>query len=157
MAVLPISNLRPVANSDYLIASPEIGSNIYWTKFSGLKVSFKRPQFNDGLSNKMLTGEGGTQEYQPVTLSKPYDIDRDQSVFDFFNRYKGGEEFTLTLTPIKYVNGSSTQGAKSLTLYGCRVSNLTWGGNIDTSDGSQAVELELEFTVEGSDMTDTAS
>ncbi|UKO99363.1 hypothetical protein [Nostoc sp. UHCC 0870] len=148
MRLNPIS---PVNNADFLITIEGL-SSVYWTQFSGVKASFKRSTFNDGLSNATRTTEGGNKEYQTVTISKPHDPETDGPVFDFIKQKEGGTNFDLTLRPVKRVSnaqGTDTfRGNKAWRLTGCKISSWMCADGIDTADGTKTVMLQIEFSVE---------
>lgn len=149
---LALNNINPISNSDYVINSPEIGESIYWTEFSGIKASYTRAEFNDGLSQLTRTASGGNKKYEAVTISKPYDPDTDGPVDAFIKTYEGGEVFTLTLSPVRFTKNDGNRVAnrsnKGWSLTGCRILSWSCAENIDTSDGGSTLKYMIEFSVE---------
>lgn len=155
-----LDSISPIANSEFLITIEGLnqgGTPIYWTTFSGVKANYKRATFNDGLSNMTRTTDGGTKEYQTVTISKPHDPEKDGPVFDFIKQREGGDIFDLTLRPIKKVSnaqGSNTfRGNKAWKLTGCRIASWMCADGIDTADGTKTVMLQIEFSVESAEFS----
>ncbi|MBD2168061.1 hypothetical protein H6G04_27120 [Calothrix membranacea FACHB-236] len=150
-----LQDLSPISNSDFLITIAGL-NNIYWTTFSGVKVSYKRASYNDGLSNTTRMAEGGTKEYQPVTVSKPYDPEKDQPAIDFIKRHEDGSIFDLVLRPVKKVTntqGTDTfRGNKAWYLSGCRISSWSCAEGVDTADGSKVTTLQIEFSIESAEL-----
>jgi hypothetical protein len=149
-----LQDISPISNSDYLITVDGL-TNIFWTQFSGIKATFKRASFNDGLSNLTRMAEGGLKEYQPVTISKPFDPEKDQPVFDFIKTNEGGSEFSLVLRPVRKVSdaqGSNTfRGNKAWFLSGCKISSWSNAEGVDTSDGSKVTTLQIEFSYDSAE------
>jgi hypothetical protein len=149
-----LQDINPIANSDYLITIEGLNS-IYWTEFSGVKVSYKRASYNDGLSNITRMAEGGLKEYQPITISKPFDPEKDQPALDFIKSKEGGEIFDVRLRPIKRVTNSQgtndQRGTKAWDMSGCRLVSYSCSEGVDTSDGSKVSTLMMEFTIESAE------
>lgn len=149
-----LQDINPVSNSDFLITVQGL-EGIYWTQFSGVKVSYKRATYSDGLSNLVRTAEGGLKEYEPVTIAKPFDPEKDQPAINFIKAREGGVIFDVRLRPIKRVTnaqGSNDyRGTKAWDLSGCRIANWTCADGVDTSDGNQVVMLQIEFSLESAE------
>ncbi|AFY49007.1 hypothetical protein Nos7524_3207 [Nostoc sp. PCC 7524] len=149
-----LQDINPQSNSDYHITIEGL-NNIYWTQFSGIKVNYSRPKYNDGLSNVMRSADGGTKEYEVVTISKPYDPEKDQPALDFIKQREDGSPFNMRLRPVRRVTnaqGTNTfRGNKAWDLFGCRISSWSCPGNVDTSDGSQTSTLEIQFTIDSAE------
>lgn len=150
-----LQDISPIANSDYLITIEGL-TGIYWTQFSGVKASYKRATYNDGLSNVTRMTEGGVKEYQNVTISKPYDPVKDQPALDFIKSKENGEVFDVRLKPVRRVTNASgateeVRGTKSWDLSGCRIVSWACADGVDTSDGSKPSMLEIEFSIEEAD------
>lgn len=155
-----LENIAPISNSEFLITIEGLnqgGTPIYWTTFSGIKVSYKRATFNDGLSNVTRTTDGGVKEFQNVTIAKPHDPEKDGPVFDFIKQREGGDIFDLTLRPVKKVTnaqGSNTfRGNRAWKLTGCRLASWSGPEGIDTGDGTNTVMFQIEFSLESAEFS----
>ncbi|MFN6460551.1 MAG: hypothetical protein RMZ41_001720 [Nostoc sp. DedVER02] len=147
MAIL--STINPIANSDFTITLTLL-PNIYWTTFSGIKTTYKRPTYNDGLAQIQRTGSGGTQENANVTISKPYDPESDDAINSFLVDHEDGVAFDMSVTPIKRSATGEVQarGTKSWKLTGCRLISSEMMSSTDTADGSKTSMTTLEFSYE---------
>lgn len=146
--------IAPVSNADYLITVDGL-TGIYFTQFSGVKVTIKRASYNDGLSNITRQTDGGIKEFQNITIGKPHDPVVDQPVLDFIAANEGGKIFDVRLKPIKRLTvatGTDTQiGTKAWDMSGCRIASWTVAEGIDTSDGSKTTMLTIEFSIENAE------
>ena len=153
MAELRLKDNQVVANSDYVITCLEIGAGIFWTEFSGIKANYTRAKYSDGLSRTIRMTNGGNMEYQPVTIAKPYDPEKDSVIYEFTKTYRD-RVFSLNLAPLKFVQNQGnnittlSNANRAWYLTGCRL--ISWGcaSGIDTSDGSTPLKFELEFSIE---------
>ncbi|ANV88494.1 hypothetical protein [Picosynechococcus sp. PCC 7117] len=153
-----LDSINPINNSDYLLTIEGLnsgGTPVYFTEFSGIKLSRKSSSFNDGLSNVVRKTEGGLKEYQNVTIGKPHDPEADQVVIDFIKQNENGTPFDFRLRPIKRVSSSNGtnefRGNKAWDLTGCRIENFTIAEGIDTSDGTKTTMLKIEFSLEAAE------
>jgi hypothetical protein len=151
---IALNNINPISNSDYVIQVTEM-KGVYWTEFSGIKASYSRAEYNDGLSQLTRTASGGNKKYETVTISKPYDPDKDSVVDQFISDYEGGEFFNLNLTPVRFAKGNTggrseiaATANKGWSLSGCRLLNWSCAEGVDTADGSKTLMYKLEFSVE---------
>ncbi|AVH67033.1 hypothetical protein [Nostoc sp. 'Peltigera membranacea cyanobiont' N6] len=147
MAIL--STINPVANSDFTITLTAL-PNVYWTTFSGIKTTYKRPTYNDGLSQVERTAGGGTKANTNITISKPYDPESDDAINSFLVDHEEGDVFDMSITPIKRSSTGEVQGrgTKSWKLTGCRIASSELMASVDTGDGSKTVVTTLEFSYE---------
>lgn len=153
-----LNDISPLANSEVLLTIEGLntgGTPVYWTEFSGIKVSRKSAKFSDGLSNTIRTTEGGMKEYDNITISKPYDPEKDEAVIAFLKANEGGSLFDFRLRPIKRVsntNGTNEfRGNKAWDLTGCRIESYTIADGVDTGDGSKALMLQVEFSLDSAE------
>nr|WP_322719586.1 hypothetical protein [Nostoc sp. ChiQUE02]MDZ8232623.1 hypothetical protein [Nostoc sp. ChiQUE02] len=147
MAIL--STINPVANSDFTITLTLL-PNVYWTTFSGIKTTYKRPTYNDGLSQVERTASGGTKANANITISKPYDPESDDAINSFLADHEEGDVFDMSITPIKRSSTGEVQGrgTKSWKLTGCKIASCELMASVDTGDASKTVVTTLEFSYE---------
>lgn len=150
--------ISPINNSDFLLTIEGLndgGTPVYWTTFSGIKFTRKSSKFSDGLSNTTRTTEGGIREYQNITLSKPYDPEKDEVVISFLKSKENGSSFDFRLRPIKRVtNGQGTndfRGNKAWDITGCRLENYTIADGVDTGDGTKTLMISVEFSLDSAE------
>lgn len=153
-----LNDISPIANSEVLLTIEGLnlgGTPVYWTEFSGIKVTRKSAKFSDGLSNVMRTTDGGVKEFDNITISKPYDPEKDEVVVDFIKAHENGEIFDFRLRPIKRVsniNGTNEfRGNKAWDLTGCRIESYTIADGADTSDGGNTLKLQIEFSLDSAE------
>src|SRR5689334_5808784 len=113
-----LDNISPITTADALFLVDEL--NCYWSKFSGITKKYSRAMYSDGLSNIKRAAASGSIEIEPVTLSKPFDPEKDQAVLDFLESHACGEQFSVTIRPVKRCKGIEYRGTSSWTLSGCR-------------------------------------
>ncbi|ALF55622.1 hypothetical protein ACX27_26720 [Nostoc piscinale CENA21] len=150
-----LDNINPIANSDYLLTVEGIsvdGSPVYFTTFSGVKFTRSAAEFNDGLSNNKRYVEGGLKSYQNITISKPHDPEKDQTIIDFLKTKEDGSKFSFRARPmLKTATGNESntfRGTKAWECSGCDLVSWMCADNVDTADGAQVAKLTIEFRVE---------
>jgi hypothetical protein len=153
-----LDNINPINNADFLLTVEGLnsgGTPIYWTEFSGIKLSRNSSKFSDGLSNVQRTTEGGVKVYQNVTIGKPYDPEKDSVVIQFIKSKENGDSFNFRIRPIKRASNSLEtslfRGSKAWDLTGCKFENTTIAEGIDTGDGTKTLMLKIEFSIESAE------
>lgn len=140
-----LQNESPITNADVLITVEGLQS--YFSEFSGIKKTFSRPMFSDGLSNQKRAAASGAAEYDPITISKSYDPEKDKAIFEWLKIHECGETFSMTARPIKRCNGIEARG-QSWFLTGCRISSWEVMSGMDTGAGDSVAKLSIVFTLD---------
>jgi hypothetical protein len=150
-----LDNISPLSNDSVLLTIEGLntgGTPAYFTEFSGIKLKRKSAKFSDGLSNYVRTTSGGMREYENVTISKPYDPEKDEPVIQWLKQFESGVDFDFRLRPIQRVSNSAGtnefRGNKAWDFTGCKLEGYTIADGVDTSDGSKALMLQIEFSVD---------
>jgi hypothetical protein len=148
-----LDNIAPLSNDSVLLTIEGLnsgGTPTYFTEFSGIKLKRNSAKYSDGLSNYIRTTAGGMKEYENVTITKPYDPEKDDNVVQWLKQNESGEEFDFRLRPIKRVSNSSGtnefRGNKAWDFTGCKIEGYTIADGVDTSDGSKVLTLQIEFS-----------
>ena len=139
---------NPLTTADSLITIEGVPG--YFSTFSGVQISFSRPQYSDGLSAVKRSAASGTKEVSDVTVSRAFDPESadDVALLAWVREYEGGEAFNLTVRPVKRTAGIEFRGNRAWYLSGCRIKTWSTFENIDTGSGEGVVMVSLTFTVE---------
>lgn len=129
----------------------------YFSEFSGIKKKFSRPMYSDGLSNVKRAAASGAAEYDPITISKAHDPEKDAALLAWITAHECGETFNMTLRPVLRCNGVEYRGGKAWFMTGCRIQEWSVMEGIDTGNGDNVVKLSIVFTVDSATFAGAAS
>jgi hypothetical protein len=145
----------PITNADVLITVEGLPG--YFSEFSGIKKTFSRPMFSDGLSNLKRAAASGAGQYDPITISKAHDPEKDVAILDWIKTHECGETFNMTLRPVKRCNGVEYRGGKAWFMTGCRIQEWSTMTEIDTGNGDSVVKLTIIFSIDSAAFAGAAS
>lgn len=144
--------LEPAANSDFLVTIEQNGEaalqNTYFTTFSGVEVSSTRPQYTDGMTNIKRTAQTGSHSVQDVTISKPFDPDKDGALIEWIEKnQQSGDHFQMLIRPVRRSDQVEFRGQKAFRLSDCRIMRAMYPGSVDTSGGDSTAMISIVASV----------
>lgn len=143
MTSVRLDNLNPMSNADVLLTI--VGVPGYWSEFSGIKKTYNRPMYSDGLSNMKRMAASGSIEYEEVTIAKAHDPERDDPILDWLRSVETGVSFDMTIRPVMRTNGMTYRGNKAWALSGCKITSWSILENTDTADGEEVTKISVTF------------
>lgn len=146
---LKLQNKNPMSNADFLLTIEGIPG--YWTEFSGIKFTIKRPTYADPIAGQVVKASSGTLEYENVTIMRPFDPEskEDEEALAFIDKARCSKEpFTMGIRPVYRCEGIEFRGSKAWFFTGCKVEGHTLldGLNIESADSTVKIGMEISYT-----------
>lgn len=144
--------MEPAANSDFLVTIEQSGETvlqeIYFTTFSGVEVNSTRPKFVDGMTNVRRTAQTGSQEVADVTISKPFDPDKDGALIAWIEKnQRSGDHFQMLVRPVRRAEDIEFRGQKAFRLSDCRIMKSMYPGAVDVFGGDSVATVSITASV----------
>lgn len=146
-----------ISSADFVLLVEGL-SAVYFTRFSGLSLTIERPTYSDGLSNRLRTGATGQEKVEECELEIPFDPDQSSTIIEFFESKRNGDPFACSIQAVRRGKNLERRSSKVLRLSGCRLSKLSYPGEVDLAGGATNVaKLMVSFSVDDFSYAGTAS
>jgi hypothetical protein len=135
--------IKAISKANYRVTIA--GRSAFFTTFSGINETRGVSKYSDGQSNRSYSLPGGMTSLEDVTLTKPFDIEKDNDLVQQLSYLKNtdADNLNITITPVKSDVNGSTIGTV-YTLYNCKITRLKFG-ELDRNSSDPSM-LELSFS-----------